>query len=127
MTGPWKLLPLALALMALAGCSITKPVAVIAENGDILTGTTTVNISEGKFQVAGVMNGTQTQCKGAYDPMDLAQTIRTPVTCDNGQVGIVTATRNGDGVDGFGTVEMQDGTKAEFIWGKGAEPYAKKS
>ncbi|SON55504.1 hypothetical protein HDIA_1963 [Hartmannibacter diazotrophicus] len=111
----------------LGGCSITKPVAVIADNGDILTGTTTVNMAEGKFQVSGVLKGTQTHCKGTYDPSDLAQTIRTPVTCDNGQVGIVTATREPKGLDGFGTVEMQDGTKADFIWGKGAEPYVKKS
>lgn len=110
--------------IALAGCgSITVPVAVISANGDVMRGTATAAMSGGEFRAAGALNGRPTTCAGTYDAMNTSLTISMPVLCNDGRKGFVIATRESNGVDGSGRVRLDDGTEADFVFGKAAAAF----
>jgi hypothetical protein len=71
--------------LALAGCAITEPVAVVSKGipGGILRGTTTASLSGGSFSVS---NGLLT-CGGDYNALDTSPTISIPVLCSDGRKG----------------------------------------
>jgi L,D-peptidoglycan transpeptidase YkuD (ErfK/YbiS/YcfS/YnhG family) len=104
--------------VALSGCSVTQPVAVVSKTG-IMRGSATASMSGGQFQVADE-HGT---CGGTYDPMSGAETISAKVTCSDGRRGIAIITREGDGQSGHGNVRLDDGTEASLIFGPAAEAF----
>jgi hypothetical protein len=106
-------------ILLLTGCSITVPVAVINEDGHILRGTSTANLSGGTFEVT---DGKLT-CAGSYDSLDTSVTISMPVHCNDGRKGFVIATREKSGVSGSGRVRLNDGSEADFVFGKAAEAF----
>lgn len=99
----------------LVGCSMTIPVAVIGQHGEIMRGTNTVGLTEGSFSVT---DGKVT-CSGSYSALNKSQTITMPVVCTDGRRGIVTATRDSP-MSGGGKVRLSDGTEADFIFGEAA-------
>jgi hypothetical protein len=99
----------------LSGCATTIPVAVIGQDGRILTGSNTVSLSEGSFSVT---DGKLT-CSGSYDPFQHSQTISMPVICSDGRKGIVRATRD-TATSGSGTVRLNDGYQGDFVFGNAA-------
>ena len=105
-------------ILSLSGCSSTIPVAVIGQDGRILTGTNTVSLSEGSFYVT---DGKLT-CSGSYNPLQQSQTISMPVICDDGRKGIVKATRD-TATSGSGTVRLNDGYQGDFIFGSAANNF----
>jgi hypothetical protein len=109
----------ACALLA-SGCAVTVPVAVIAPKGQILRGTATASMSgSGTFSVT---DGKLT-CAGSYNSLDMSPTITMAVLCDDGRKGIITASRNGDGLNGAGRVRLTDGTEGDFIFGSQAAAF----
>ena len=104
-----------LIIILLGGCATTIPVAVIGQDGRILTGTNTVSLSEGSFSVS---DGKLT-CSGSYDPLQHSQTISMPVLCNDGRKGIVRAVRD-TATSGSGTVRLNDGYQGDFVFGKAA-------
>lgn len=110
-----RFVPVALFVL-LTGCTTTVPVAVIGPGGLLLRGTATASISGGSFQVT---DGKLT-CAGTYDSLDMSTTITMAVHCNDGRKGFVVATRDANGRDGSGTVTLNDGTKADFVFGHAA-------
>jgi len=106
------------AILMLSACSTTVPVAVIGEDGRVLKGTSSASLSEGTFTVS---DGKLT-CGGSYDPLQDSATISMPVTCCDGRKGIVRAFRDTI-TSGSGTVSLNDGYKAEFLFGKAAASF----
>jgi hypothetical protein len=101
----------------LAGCSVTRPVAVIGAKGQVPRGTVTASMSGGSpFSVT---DGKLT-CAGSYDAWDVSQTIAMAVQCNDGRNGIITATRQRDGLNGSGRVRLNDGMEADFVFGDAA-------
>src|SRR5262245_44346197 len=100
---------------SLAACVQTIPVAVIGRDGRILGGTNTVSLAEGSFTVT---DGKLT-CGGSYDPLLQSKTISMPVRCSDGRNGIVRAIRD-YAVSGSGTVRLNDGYQADFLFGTAA-------
>lgn len=109
--------------VALTACSITVPVAVISENGDILRGTSTASLSGSHFEVAGDVNGRPVTCAGNYNGLDASVTISMPIHCSDGRSGIVIATRQQNGTDGSGRIRLEDGTEADFVFGQAAAAF----
>jgi hypothetical protein len=110
---------LAGAALWLAACSVTEPVVVIGQNGQILRGTTTAALMGGSFTAS---DGKLT-CSGTYDSWDLSATISMPVTCSDGRKGIVIATRDNSGIAGSGTIRLTDGSTATFLFGPAAAAF----
>lgn len=105
-----------LALVGLAACDVSHPVAVVGPGKQVYRGSATATFLEGGwFQVTNGANS----CQGRYKPSTEAQTVTFPVTCTNGLTGIGTATYEGPR-SGGGTIVMQDGTRWKFIFGRGA-------
>jgi hypothetical protein len=102
-----------------SGYSTTVPVAVIGAKGQILRGTATAAVSGGSFSVT---DGKLT-CAGSYNALDMGVTISMPVQCNDGRKGIITATRNSDGMSGAGRVRLSDGMEADFIFGDAAASF----
>ena len=102
--------------LAVLGCAITVPVAVIGQHGEIMRGTNTASLASATFTVT---DGKVT-CSGSYNPLNESQTITTTVTCTDGRTGIVTAVRD-SATSGGGTVTLSDGTNARFIFGEAAK------
>lgn len=109
--------------VAISGCAMTVPVAVISSGGDVMRGTATAALSGGSFQVSGTYNGKPLNCAGTYDSMNTSVTISMPVQCSDGRKGIVIATREANGIDGSGRVRLEDGTEADFVFGKAAAAF----
>ncbi|MFM0382835.1 hypothetical protein [Paraburkholderia dipogonis] len=107
------------AALLLAGCAVTEPVVVIGQNGQILRGSTTASLTGGHFSVT---DGKLT-CGGGYDSWDMSTTISMPVTCNDGQRGIVIVTRDASGTSGSGTVRLTNGTEATFLFGSAAASF----
>lgn len=103
----------------LSGCSITWPVAVITDKGQTLKGSATASITGGSFQAT---DGKLT-CSGSYDSMSTSTTITMPVLCSDGRKGIVMATRDAGGNSGSGRIRMEDGSSADFVFGRAAEAF----
>lgn len=104
-----------LMVIFLSGCTTTIPVAVIGQDGRVLTGTNTVSLTEGSFSVT---DGKLT-CSGSYDPLQQSQTISMPVLCNDGRKGIVRAVRD-TSTSGSGTIRLNDGYQGDFVFGKAA-------
>ncbi len=86
-----------IAMLSLAGCSTTVPVAVIGANGQILRGTATAAMDGGSFMVT----DRKLTCAGSYDSWDTSVTISMPVHCSDGRKGLVIATRDASGISGL--------------------------
>ena len=105
----------AVSVATLAACDITHPVAVVG-NGQVLRGTATASLTEGGwFQVT---NGS-ISWSGRYALTSEPKTVTFPVTCTNGLKGLGTANYT-SGTEGGGEVEMQDGSRFKFIFGRNA-------
>jgi hypothetical protein len=108
-------------LIFLAGClpsSMTVPVAVVGKGlpGGVMRGTNTFSMAEASFNVS----GGKLSCGGSYSPSNSSITISIPVLCNDGRKGIVTATRDRDGMGGGGHFVLNDGTMGDFIFGEAA-------
>jgi hypothetical protein len=103
--------------VALAGCSVTQPLAVITKNGQILRGTTTADLSGGSFQAS---DGKLT-CSGSYDPTTGSITLNVKVTCNDGRTGIAMVTRERGLQSGSGRVRLSDGSEADLVFGPAAQ------
>lgn len=108
---------------ALTGCAITVPVAVISGKGEVMKGTATATMSGGSFKASGKLSGKETTCAGTYDSWDTSVTITMPVNCNDGRKGFVIATRQANGIDGSGRVRLNDGTEADFVFGRAAASF----
>ena len=113
-----KSLLLVSGVLVLSACTTTVPVAVIGQDGRILKGTSSASLLDGSFTVS---DGKLT-CSGSYDPLQDSATISMPVTCSDGRKGIVRAIRD-TYTSGSGTVSLNDGYKAEFLFGKAAASF----
>ena len=89
-----------------------------------LRGTVTAGFTTVRFKVAGVVDGKYLTCTGSHNSLDTSPTISMPIECSDGRKGVVAVTRENLNTvpgDGFGTVRLDDGTEAEFVYGKNAE------
>ena len=109
----------AVALLAACG-PIVQPVAVIGERGEVFKGTITASMSEGGHFTA--TNGRIT-CSGTYDATTPSMTVSFPVLCSDGRKGLGTATRDGGGITGSGTIRMNDGSNWTFVFGPAANAF----
>jgi hypothetical protein len=109
-------LSLFVSALALAGCAITEPVAVVSEGipGGVMRGTTTAALSGGSFSV---INGTLS-CGGDYNALDQSPTISIPVLCNDGRKGIVTATRDYGGTSGGGQLLPETVRSGSWQWAR---------
>lgn len=104
------------ACATLAACDVTYPVAVVGPGDAVFRGSATdLFLNGGAFQAT---NGAIT-CSGRYRPVSAGETSTFPVSCSNGLSGIGTAIFE-DGLSGGGVITMQDGTRWQFIFGRGA-------
>jgi hypothetical protein len=106
-------------LVSLSACSSTLPVAVISSNGQVMRGTVTASLQGGSFQVAGQGR----TCAGSYDSLNTSPTISMPVQCSDGKRGMVIVNRDPSGRSGNGRVRMEDGSEADFVFGKPAKAF----
>lgn len=104
---------LLIALLALAGCSVTYPAAVVGQRGDVLVGTVTGSLAGGSYHVT---NG-RLSCTGTYDPMQPGPVINFDVVCTDGRRGFGTAIREAGGQQGRGSVRLDDGETGDFVFG----------
>jgi hypothetical protein len=95
--------------------SVTVPLAVISEHGEILRGTNTSAISGGSFSVT---NGKIT-CTGSYNAVTDSKPLTLPILCSDGRTGIAIATRDAQ-FSGGGKVRFSDGSEGNFIYGDAA-------
>ena len=112
-----KSMTVSLGLIGLLGaCDITYPVAVVGPGDTVFRGHATALFLEGgHFQAS---NGA-TVCNGQYQPVAKGETSTFPVRCSNGLSGVGTAIFQ-DSRSGGGVITMQDGTRWQFIFGRGA-------
>jgi hypothetical protein len=108
---------LLLATVALAGCAVTWPVAVISKNGQILRGTATASLTGGSFEAT---DGKLT-CSGNYDALSESITLNAKVTCNDGRTGFAIVTRDRGLQSGSGRIRLSDGTEADFVFGAAAQ------
>lgn len=104
-----------LAVLGLAACDVTHPVAVVG-NGMVFRGTATTSVLEGGWFQA--TNGSIT-CQGRYTPTPERREISFPVKCTNGMTGIGKATYTTPS-QGGGEVVMADGSRWQFLFGRRA-------
>ena len=105
-------------LVFMSGCATTIPVAVIGQDGRVLTGTNTASLSEGSFTVS---DGKLT-CSGSYDPLQQSKTISMPIICSDGRKGIIRAIRD-TATSGSGTLRLNDGYQGDFLFGTAAQNF----
>ncbi|MGB3243623.1 MAG: hypothetical protein WBB25_03765 [Sulfitobacter sp.] len=110
------LMSMAGACLGLAACDVSHPVAVVGPANTVYRGTATATFLEGGwFQVTNGRNS----CRGRYAPASENRTVTFPVTCTNGLTGVGKATYETPRAGG-GEITMQDGTRWQFIFGRGA-------
>ena len=103
-------------LLAMAACDTAYPVTVIGENGMTFRGSATNTfLYGGSFQAT---NG-QAVCVGTYDKFADISTVSFPIQCNNGLSGIGTAFFQSE-TAGSGFVTMSDGSRWQFLFGRGA-------
>jgi hypothetical protein len=115
-------------IVLLSGCATTEPVkvvkqnntatipvAVIGQDGRVLSGVNIVSLTEASFSIS---DGKLT-CAGSYDPLQKSQTISMPVLCNDGRKGVVRAIRDSY-KSGSGTFRLNDGYHGDFVFGKAA-------
>lgn len=104
-------------LCAVSACDVaTHPVAVVGPSATVYRGTATATLFEGGW--FHVTNGGNT-CRGQYQPGVSGDTVTFPVSCTNGLTGIGTAVYQTP-LQGGGEIVMQDGSRWQFIFGRGA-------
>lgn len=112
----FKLGFLAAGILALSACDLAYPVTVIGEDGTTFRGSATNTFLEGgSFQTT---NGTAV-CVGTYTQNADIKQVSFPVRCNNGLTGIGTAFFQSP-TQGSGFVTMRDGSRWQFLFGKGA-------
>lgn len=102
-------------VLAVAGCTTTEPLAVIAAGGEVMKGTTVAALTGGTFSAS----DSRATCSGTYDDLTMVQTVSFAVTCTDGRRGIGRAVRD-SATGGSGTIQMSDGTTAKFVFGPSA-------
>jgi hypothetical protein len=103
-------------LVACAGCSVTVPVAIVTSRGETLHGTATSDLfAGGSFEAA----SDRVHCTGNFDVSSGSQTVSLAAHCSDGATGIGQAVRDTPSA-GSGRIQMNDGTQARFIFGRGA-------
>lgn len=116
MTPITKLAALAATGLTLTACDVAYPVTVIGEQGMTFRGSATNTFLEGgSFHAT---NG-KSVCVGQYQQHNDVKSVSFPITCNNGLTGIGTA-HFSDARNGSGYVTMSDGSRWQFIFGKGA-------
>jgi hypothetical protein len=105
------------ALLGLAGCTVTAPVAVMGQRGDVLKGMAVGALSGGTFDVS---NGALS-CQGRYNALISDPAITFTTVCSDGRQGIGTAVRDSSMRAGRGTVRLDDGEVAQFLFGPEAD------
>jgi hypothetical protein len=103
------------AVVLLTGCSVTVPVAVVGQHGEVLTGTATTAMTGGSFEAS---NG-KVSCSGSFDPSGGSRTVSLATTCSDGRAGVGQAYRD-TATSGSGKIKMNDGTEASFVFGSAA-------
>jgi hypothetical protein len=102
--------------IGLTACDVSHPVAVVGPANTVYRGTATATFLEGGwFQVS---NG-GTNCSGRYTPASETRKVTFPVKCSNGLTGVGTAQYETPR-SGGGEIVMQDGSRWQFIFGRGA-------
>jgi hypothetical protein len=110
---------LPLLALALAGCALTEPVAVISSNGETMKGTATAqSLGPSTFTVTNA----RATCTGTYDAITPSPTVSFVTKCTDGRTGVGSAVRDSD-ISGSGTMQMSDGTTARFVFGPGAAAF----
>lgn len=105
-----------LGLGALAACDTAYPVTVIGADGMTFRGSATNTfLYGGSFQAT---NG-KAVCTGTYDKYTDISTVSFPVICNNGLRGVGTAYFQ-SATAGSGFVTMSDGSRWQFLFGRGA-------
>jgi len=113
----WHGLPLIAAIgLSMGGCSATAPVKVTLPNGQILRGSTTGELSGGRFEIA----GSRTSCVGEYDALSLARVITLTGRCSDGRTAHVVARRDPGLQSGRGRIVFSNGEQGSFIFGPDA-------
>jgi hypothetical protein len=106
---------LVLAGLALAACTVTGPVAIIAPNGEILRGASTSGIGGDEF----VVRGQALECRGRFDPVLGDPAVAIAAHCSDGHVGAGFASRD-NLQSGRGRIRLNDGSEATFLYGQAA-------
>jgi hypothetical protein len=117
------------AAFVLSACATPEPVVVYDPSGGSkprMRGTVTAGFDTVSFKVAGVVDGKHLTCTGSHSSLSFSPTISMPIECSDGRKGVVAVTRDlqtstSAPGDGFGTVRMDDGTEAEFVYGNNAK------
>jgi hypothetical protein len=113
-----RMLPV-LGLLALGACEVRQPLAVVGAHGEVLKGEVVATLSAGTFHASnGVLD-----CSGSYDPLALDRTITFAAFCSDGRHGIGTATRDPSMKAGAGSIHMDNGETATFVFGPKARRY----
>ena len=102
--------------VGLAGCSVTVPVAVMTQHGDVLVGTVTATTMAGTFNVT---NGAL-RCAGSYDPWEMNPALPISTLCSDGRQGFGAVVRDASMMAGQGTIRMSDGETADIVFGPAA-------
>ncbi|MEM1373067.1 MAG: hypothetical protein AAGF78_01655 [Pseudomonadota bacterium] len=99
--------------MALTGCDVSYPVAVVGPEGGVFRGFATDTVlAGGQFSAT---NG-QVSCSGRYARQVDVRQVSFPVRCSNGLTGLGRAQFE-SGASGSGTVFMADGSEWQFLFG----------
>ena len=113
-----KIIIFILFAIAFSGCQMQIPVAVIGQDGKVLTGSNTVSLSEGSF----IVYYKKTKCTGTYNPYTNSHTITIPVLCSNGLKGFARAFRDTP-TSGSGTFRLNNGYTGDFVFGTAARHF----
>jgi len=106
------------AITLVAGCAsqISLPIVGKLSNGDTAQGSVVLDFAtrRGVFDMVTLRGLT---CKGDYDASLSISTITIPVTCNNGETGVVIATRDATGVAGTAEARLRSGMTGRFLFG----------
>lgn len=112
----FPLIAICATLLGTAACDVAYPVTVIGDGGQTFRGTASNTFLEGgSFHAT---NG-KAVCSGTYRQYADISTVSFPVRCNNGLTGIGTASFE-TASSGSGFVTMSDGSRWQFIFGRGA-------
>jgi hypothetical protein len=109
------------ATIALAGCTVKEPVAVIAPDGEILRGTASSMFVYDEFTVREdfAVRGGALECRGLFDPALGSPTVSITVGCSDGRSGLGRAFPD-NAASGSGKIRLNDGSEASFVYGEAA-------
>jgi hypothetical protein len=105
------------AALALGGCSVTAPVAIVTSRGETLKGSATSDLfAGGSFEA----ENARVRCTGKYDISSGSRTVSIAARCTDGSSGVGRAIRD-TATSGSGKIQMNDGTEAMFVFGAAAD------